>query len=207
MKPEILKPEEIDALLEEEFHNSNKLWGEISTTYANQSLKLFDDIIKFVYQALTAMGLVVGFGFAGIQGVQNILLFFIGESVMFSSMMFGFYRIKVIYTKNVDSIEEMSQKVKETFEKNAVILGELMKKYRRTRELDEKTYIQQHENYIEEMTRIFRIGKKQKKYKDESWFITWMIIIFAIGFVFLLLSFFQTTNLMINIAVGLKNLL
>ena len=85
MKQPQLTPEQLLENTEKEFHESNKLWSEASVTYANAGLKLFDDMIKFVYQALTSMGLVSGFGFAGIQGVKNLYLFALGEIVIHGS--------------------------------------------------------------------------------------------------------------------------
>lgn len=189
MENEQLSPKELHDLIENEFHSSNKLWGEVATAYANSAMMLFDDTIKFVYQALTAMGLVAGFGFAGIQGVQNFFFFSLGESIMFGSMMFGFYRIKIIYTKNSESIEEASKKIKDAYQKKAIALSEMMKEVRTTGKINEKTNVKQYEEANKEISELFGIGKPGKKNKDESWFITVMIIMFSIGFGFLLFSF------------------
>jgi hypothetical protein len=184
-----LNPRELYSQIEKEFHDNTKLWGEIAKTFSDASLKLFDDTIKFVYQALTAMSLVMGFGFAGIQGVHNIFVFFIGEIVMFGSMMFGFYMIKVIYKKNADSVESTSNKIRGVFEKKTVALGEMMMELRRTGKIINQTNIQKYKEANEEVLGVFGIGKKRGKSKDESWFISYMITLFMVGFIFLLLSF------------------
>jgi ABC-type multidrug transport system fused ATPase/permease subunit len=190
MNPTQFNTKEIYKLAEKEFHESNKLWGEIATEYANSSVKLFDDTMKFVYQALTAMGLVAGFGFAGIQGVENICLFFLGELIMFGSMMFGFYRIKIIYTQNSNSVEKMAKDIRRVYEKKAIALGEMMKELREKGTLLEKSNIEKYEESNNEIIELFGIGKEHNVEKDQSSFITLMLILFIVGFIILLLSFF-----------------
>ena len=189
MFSEKLTPKELYSLVEKEFHDHNKLWGEMSKAYANSSLKLFDDTIKFVYRALATIGLVLGFGFAGIQGVQNIQRFFAGELIMFSSMMFGFYKIKTIYTKNTEAVESMSRKIRLVNEKKAIALGEMMKELRTEGKISQTINIQKYEEANKEILDLFRIGKRPRREKDESGFITVMIILFMIGFILLLMSF------------------
>lgn len=189
MRPEKLTTEKLYALIEKEFHDHNKLWGEVATAYADSGLKLFDDTIRFVYQALTAMGFIAGFGFAGIQGVKTIILFISGEAIMFMALMYGFYKIKYIYTKNADSVEETSQRIKEVYEKKSIALGEMMKELRTIGKLDEKNHVVDYESANKEILKLHGIGEARKRDKDQSWFITFMIGVFAIGFMLLLLSF------------------
>jgi hypothetical protein len=191
MKPENLKPEELYSLLEKEFHDSNKLWGDMASKYADASIKLFDDTIKFVYQALTAMGIIAGFGFAAIQGVQNFLLFSAGELTMFASMMFGFYRIKVIYVKNADSVDQMLKKIRTVMLKISTALGEMMKEVGENGKIKDKNNIKNYEDGKKELLELFVGSKKPEENKDESEFINWMIILFVIGFILLVFSFFS----------------
>src|SRR3990167_5482261 len=102
----------------------------VAKAYANSSLKLFDDTIRFVYQALTAMSVIAGFGFAGLQSVKTILFFTAGEAIMFIALMYGLYKIKYIYTQESDSIETKSQEIRRTYEKKSIALGEIMKALR-----------------------------------------------------------------------------
>lgn len=189
MEQDKLSKQELYSLIEKEFHDHNKLWGEVATAYADSSLRLFDDTIKFVYHALTAMGLVMGFGFAGIQGVQTKPLFAGGEGVMFIALMYGLYKIKSIYTSENIAIEKKSAEIKQAYEKKSIALGEMMREMRTTGKIDNKKHITDYESANSEILEIHGIGKKPQKIKDQSWFITFMIGIFILGFFLLLVSF------------------
>lgn len=45
--------------------------------------------IKYTYQLITAIGVVAGFGFTAISTVKIVLLFILGELLLFSAMTFG----------------------------------------------------------------------------------------------------------------------
>lgn len=189
MKQEPLSPEQLLELTEKEFHDSNKLWADSSNAYANASLKLFDDMMKFVFQMLTSMGIIAGFGFAGIQYVKNLYLFGIGEFTMFSAMMFGFYRIKYIYKENSDSVDEKAINIRKAFQKKAYALSEFMKEIRKTGTVKDTDQIKKYEEANQEILEVFGVDKEPQKMKDESWFINYMIVTFIIGFLLLLASF------------------
>lgn len=184
-----LTSSELLEMTEKEFHDNNSLWHEIASTYSNASLKVFDDTIKFVYQALTAMGIIAGFGFAGIQGVQNLYLFFLGELAMFGAMIFGIYNIKRIYINNASSLDDMSMKVRNVYEKRAIVLSEIMNDIRKNGRVKNQSYLERYKKSTDEISEIFGVGKKAVKQKDESGFITWMIFFFIFGFVFLLTAY------------------
>lgn len=136
------------------------------------------------------MSLVSGFGFAGIQGVQNVYLFFTGEVMMFGAMMFGLYRIKVIYVSNADAVEKKSDQIRETYEQKANALGEMMKELRETGKIVQQANVEKYENANKSILKIFKSEKRASTTGDESSFITIMIVLFSIGFIFLLSSFF-----------------
>ncbi|RJR28208.1 hypothetical protein C4564_05910 [Candidatus Microgenomates bacterium] len=196
MSTKQLTPEQLFELTEKEFHKSNKLWSEASVAYANAGLKLFDDMIKFVYQALTSMGLVAGFGFAGIQGVKNLYLFGAGELIMFLAMIYGMYKIKVIYKQNSDSVEDKAIEIRKVFEKKANVLSEMMKEILEKGAVKSTSLIERYEDSNKEILSTFGADKTPVKQNDESRFINYMIIVFIVGFMILVTSYlpFWSTN-------------
>jgi hypothetical protein len=74
----------------EAFNADYKLIREIIEKHEN----IRERTVRYVYQLITAIGVVAGFGFTAVSSIGFIFPFIIGESLLFSAMAVGMWFVK-----------------------------------------------------------------------------------------------------------------
>ena len=69
-----------------------------------------------VYQLITAIGIVAGFGFTAVSSVESINRFFLGETLLFSAMAVGMWFARAGFIDEVKFLDKWFKEVKGVFD-------------------------------------------------------------------------------------------
>lgn len=155
-----------------------KIGMEIRRDISEKHEKIRERALTHVYQLVTAIGIIAGFGFTAISSVQNIALFLFGESLLFAGMAVGMWFAKAGFIDELKYLTEWANKLS-AIHKDRI---DIEKKFAENKILKLR---EQMEKVDDETRTVF--GNKIKL-PDFHWF-TAIFIFFISGCIFLLLSF------------------
>jgi len=176
------------ALLQQMSHEFHMLYGEAMKEYGDKELKLIDDVLNFGYKIIQTVGIVAGFGFTAISYVKNIYLFVSGEGILLLSIVYGVYKIKKIYSENLNSIQASSDNKSKVFIEKSNIFQEVIPKAVKDRVIDMADFQIRLDAVDQKLLKEFSPDKKSKTKKNED-FLTPLIFFLILGGLALLLSF------------------
>lgn len=176
---------EILQKMSSEFHN---LYAEVMEKFGEKELKLIDDVLNFVYKIIQVIGLVAGFGFTGLGLVKQINLFIFGELFLLGSIGYGIYKIKKIYTSNLNAIQKSRNEISETFQEKSQIFQEVIPNALKEREMDMVNFRDRINTVDTKILKLFS-KRENKSTKNEEQFLDVLILLLAIGAGLLLISF------------------
>ena len=77
--------------IQAESHQWSKTYSEAMETYERKEEKLEEQSIAIFNSILTSAGVVAGFGFAAFGNVKNLWIFFFGELLLLSTIVYGLW--------------------------------------------------------------------------------------------------------------------
>lgn len=89
-----LTNQEYRELYEGWMSKSLKVESEIMSKFADREKELLYKYTDYIYQILAALGIFAGLGFTAISNVQTQWLFILGEAILISDLLYGFYWLK-----------------------------------------------------------------------------------------------------------------
>lgn len=148
-----LTHKEYSDLYSQVFSKALRVEGEVMDQFGKREIELFYKYLDFEYKILTVIGIVAGFGFTAIPRVSSIIIFLLGEGLLFSSIISGLYWLKRIYTSNIENIQNSSKELSELYLKRDDKIIDINKKF--------------NENYITSQDKMGEISKKDfQDYQD-----------------------------------------
>ena len=175
-------------LLQQMSHEFHMVYADAMKEYADKELKLIDDVLNFGYKIIQTVGIVAGFGFTAIGYVKNIFLFVSGEGILLLSIIYGVYKIKKIYSENLDSIQSSSDRKNKIFVEKSKVFQEIIPKALREGIIDIADFQSRLDVIDQKLLKEFSQDKKQNNKKNED-FLTPLILFLILGGIFLLNSF------------------
>lgn len=176
---------EIIQKMSSDFH---RLYAEAMKEYGEKELKLIDDTLNFAYRMIQVIGIVAGFGFTALGLVKQINLFILGEFFLLSSIVYGIYQIKKIYTSNLTSIQKSSHNASKVFQEKSQFFQEVIPRALQERKLDMIDF-QSKLNVVDRKLLNLFSNKQSRSLKDEGEFLNVIIFFLVTGGILLLLSF------------------
>lgn len=157
---------------------------------AEETEKIFYDILEFTYKIITVIGLVAGFGFTGLNYVKTMYYFLIGEMLFFLSIGFGIFWIKCVYINIHTTYADYIKNLGECIDNRSKLYDKIFKVHN-----DDFQSIKEQFNVIsEEEVKIF--NKRPKIHKTDK--INIMLYLFISGGVIILSSFLDLPELILK---------
>jgi len=92
--------------LEQNYANAIGLFKEVSSAIVDQERKYLDGHQKYAEVVTQTIGVMAGFGFTAIGRAQSLVLFGLGELLMFASVFYSLYYGNERYRKTVDALNQ-----------------------------------------------------------------------------------------------------
>lgn len=184
-----LNQERLEMFYEQFGSKSFQLQSEMGEDFGKRSLTLFYKSVDFVYNIVTTVGIVAGFGFTALGFVKNIFLFAIGEVLLFGAISFGIWAIQKIYLSEKSNFDKFYSKIRLHFsERNALFESIFNKALSNNLVSDDFKHLQDKDK---ELISILTDSPEVKKdRKDILTPIIWTIfILFVVGSLLLISSF------------------
>lgn len=190
MNEEEIERKRLEVLdyLQKSSHDFHMVFANAMEKYAKTEMKLIDDNLNFGYKIIQTIGIIAGFGFTAISGVKNNYFFAIGEFLLITSVAYGIYQIKKIYTSNLESIQKSSNKSFAAFDEKSKLYVETITKFLKEGIIDTNLFQNDLEIVDQKLLEAIKPDRAHRN-KDEGRFLTALVIILLTGSVILLLSF------------------
>src|SRR3989344_9376585 len=159
---------------------------EIRRDISEKHERVRERALTHVYQLVTAVGIIAGFGFTAIDSVKSITLFLFGESFLFAGMAVGIWFAKAGFIDEINYLTEWANKLDSIRKRHVGI----EKKFAKNRMLGLR---EEMEVVDKETGELF---KNKIKIADFHW-LTAIFILFVFGCAFLLFSFVACPKLYI----------
>lgn len=186
-----LSPEEWDKFYESQGSKYFQLESEILSAHGEDQKTLLYKILNSTTQLIQVIGVVAGFGFAGLGYVKNLPLFFAGEFLLFVAIFIGLFWTQKIYKSNFSSTNAEVEWVKGLFKGRFDTFKKIYDRVLSATERGEEIKIPQ--TLLSELMKKnneFLENYQKKEDKKKEWEpLPLLMFIFAIGGVSLLLSF------------------
>jgi hypothetical protein len=155
-----------------------KIGMEIRRDISEKHEKIRERALTHVYQLVTAIGIIAGFGFTAISSVQSIVSFLFGESLLFAGMAVGMWFAKAGFIDEIKYLTEWANKLSAIHKERI----DMEKKFAENKisGLQEKMKMVDNETGT--------VFSNKMKLPDFHWF-TAIFILFISGCAFLLFSF------------------
>lgn len=176
------------VLLQQMSHEFHMLYAEVMKEYGEKELKLIDDVLNFGYKIIQTVGIVAGFGFTAIGYVKNIYLFVSGEGILLLSIVYGVYKIKKIYSDNLNSIQSSRDRISKVFGEKSTLFQEVILKVVKEKVIDMVDFQSRLDAVDQKLLKEFSPNKNSNTKKDED-FLTPLIVFLVLGGAALLFSF------------------
>ncbi len=196
-----LTNEEITAIGEER-ESFYKLYSDTVREYGDSAINLLLRLIDFGYKIAQISGVIAGFGFVAISQVKNVWLFLLGESLLIFVIIYGIFKVKNIYENNLDNVNKSMTKATAAFENKSKIHIEMYQELADNYTPDGKTSL--HGAYfgtkiIEANDKLLKTFDTKKIDPKKDNFLTNMLIILPVGATLLILSFFISWGMVLNL--------
>lgn len=155
-----------------------KIGREIRCDISEKHERVRERALTHVYQLVTAIGIIAGFGFTAIDSVQNITIFLFGESFLFAGMAVGIWFAKAGFIDEIKYLTDWADKLDILHKKR---VG-MEKKFAENETLGLKEEMEGVDNETGELF------KNETKVADYQW-LTAIFLLFVFGCVLLLFSF------------------
>lgn len=184
-----LNQERLEMFYEQFGSKSFQLQSEMGEDFGKRSLTLFYKSVDFVYNIVTTVGIVAGFGFTALGFVKNIFLFAIGEVLLFGAISFGIWAIQKIYLSEKSNFDKFYSKIRLHFsERNALFESIFNKALSNNLMSDDFKYLQDKDKEL--ISILTDSPEVEKDRKDILAPIIWTIfILFVVGSLLLISSF------------------
>jgi len=140
--------------------------------------------LTHVYQLVTAIGIIAGFGFTAIDSVQSITIFLFGEFLLFAGMAVGIWFAKAGFIDEIKYLTDWANK-----------LDDIQKRRMNMEKKFAKNNITGLQNEMELVdNETGELFKNETKIADYKW-LTAIFIFFVFGCIFLLVSFVKYCKL------------
>ena len=180
--------EDIQKFHEIKGHPSLKLQSEVKAEYGKAELELFNKTLDFTYKILTTIGIVAGFGFTAITRVETMSLFIAGEAMLFLAILLGIYWIQRIYLNNLKSIQDTSLKHNRVFNARNTVYKKIFDRLQKDGTLS-SIDLAELEKRDDEILNSFAVYPEYAKDPKEEMPLTYIIIFFIFGSLWILSSF------------------
>ena len=176
------------------------IYAETTKAYGDQEQKYIDELLSFSYKMVQTIVIVAGFGFTALGFVKKISLFVFGELLLISSIVYGIYSLKQIYSKIISILKDSSDKKYQILKERSdlfvkTILGAVKNKF-----VDLEGFETKLGKVDKELLEEF--SRENKEGKDEAYFMNILILLFLLGSILILVSFvkFDLYSLLKNLA-------
>jgi len=155
-----------------------KIGMEIRHDISEKHERVRERALTHVYQLVTAIGIIAGFGFTAIDSVQSIAMFLFGESLLFAGMAVGMWFAKAGFIDEIKYLAEWANKLHSIHQKRRG----MEKRFAENKVSGLKEEMEKIDNETGE------IFKNKIEIADYRW-LTTIFLFFVLGCMFLLLSF------------------
>lgn len=182
------------GLLQQMSSDFHRVYAEAMHEYGEKEIKLIDDTLGFGYKIIQVIGIVAGFGFTALNSVKAPNLFILGEFLFITSIIYGVYQIKKIYSTNLESIQKSSNQKSKVFQEKSKLFQEVITKAVKEQKIDVADFQNKLEMVDAKLIKEFT-SKPVKPSKDEGKFLNIIILLLMFGGLFLLASFFDFSTI------------
>lgn len=162
------------------------VYAETTKEYGEQEQKYIDEMLSFSYKMVQVIGIVAGFGFTAIGFVNNMFMFAIGEALLISSMVYGIYSLKSIYTGILKKLRESSDRKYKILKKKSDLFTNTISSAIKNKYVDLEGFQSKLTKVDQELLSEFS-GEIQEG-KDDMQFLRLLLVLFATGSLLILLS-------------------
>lgn len=167
------------------FHQG--IYADTTSLYGKQEQKYIDELLTFSYKIVQTIGIVAGFGFTAVGFVNSIILFVMGEALLIGSIVYGIFNLKKIYTKTLSTLKNSSDKKIKALKAMSDLFRTVILDAVKTRMVDLEDFDLKHQEMNENILKEFE-GKPEKE-RDETKFLTVLLVLLILGGMLLLTSF------------------
>jgi len=120
--------ENVEQFLREQGSPFFKLESEVLNAYGADEKQLLYTLLDSVTKFVQMVGVVAGFGFVGLGYVQTLCLFVVGESLLFTVIVFGLGWTQYVYKANLDYIQIEQKRIKKLFRDRYIVFRKIFNK-------------------------------------------------------------------------------
>lgn len=161
---------------------------EVMSEYSDREQGLLYKFIEFTYQILAVIGIFAGFGFTALGQVKSLWLFFLGESILISTILFGLYWLKKFYESNLGTIQKSSKEVFKIYKQRDEFFLQIARDFAEKQILKKANLINAQKK-DEEVLNWIRNHTGENTDKKETLPHTKIILSSIVGLIFVFLSF------------------
>jgi hypothetical protein len=118
-----MRPKEIEKFYQQLGSAHFKLQAKIAQRFGESKIDIYFKSVGFTIQVLSIVGIIAGFGFTAYRYTESKSVFFLGETVLLLSIIYGISWVKKLYDNEYKSLDDAQKKHQKYFkERNDLFL-------------------------------------------------------------------------------------